>query len=448
MRAPWTVTLAFVTTLASTAAADEGLQKGPYLQHLTSSSVDVRVELVAPAPVSVDVAPESAPDARASAPRTSPRATFHSVHLAGLTAATRYRYAVHVGAAVVRGSFVTAPPDDSHDPFTFIVYGDNRSDGAAHARVVRAMARESFDFLVHTGDFVIAGDDDSAWKSFFDVEAPILRDHSVFACVGNHELTNDREAAHFERYFGPTEPTSATAPPPIYGSFRWGRARFFLLNAFTDWVAGPERAWLDAALTRADTEAGLDLRVAVMHQGPYSAGPHGSDTDLLAAHIDELLTSHHVDLVVAGHDHIYERGEAHGLKYIISGGGGAPLYREISPLPSTRRVEATYNFVLATVNDAGVSVVAKRADGSLIEQCSFARGAAWQCDHPKVGATPPVARPAPTPSPARGGCGCRIAGAPPPTGGRLGSFLGAVLAVLTALRRRHASLRLFAGRTS
>ena len=33
-----------------------------------------------------------------------------------------------------------------------------------------------------------------------------------------------------------------------------------------------------------------------------------------------------VSFVFSGHDHLYQRGEVDGLKYVVSGGGGAPLY--------------------------------------------------------------------------------------------------------------------------
>ena len=430
---------AFMTTGAS--AADDA-QKGPYLQHLTSTSVDVEVELAKASRVTVDVAPQ--PDGRAGVKPMvfeSPSATFHAVHVAGLTPGARYKYVVHVAQGpTLHGTFATAPDDTSHAPFTFVVYGDNRTDGPAHERVVHALAAESFDFLVHTGDFVIEGDDDAAWQAFFDIEEPVLRDHCLFACVGNHELFNDREAAHFERYFGPSAPVSPTAPPPpVYGTFRWGRARFFLLNAFTNWADGPERAWLTDVLTRTDQEAGVDLRVAVMHQGPYSAGPHGGNRAILASHVDELLAAHHVDLVLAGHDHIYERGEAKGLKYVVTGGGGAPLYTDLKALPSTRKVEATYNYVLATVTDDKVTILAKRPDGSIVDQCSFARGGSWACDAPKAAPSapaPPIAASVPTPPSSPGSCGCDVAGKPAGWGGL--ALIGA-LAVL--VRRRATRVR-------
>jgi hypothetical protein len=38
------------------------------------------------------------------------------------------------------------------------------------------------------------------------------------------------------------------------------------------------------------------------------------------------------DLVLAGHDHIYERLEEDGITYVVNGLGGAALYEGITPV--------------------------------------------------------------------------------------------------------------------
>jgi MYXO-CTERM domain-containing protein len=154
-------------------------------------------------------------------------------------------------------------------------------------------------------------------------------------------------------------------------------------------------------LEKADTEPGVATRVVVVHRSPWSSGHHGDDLKALAAGVPELLVRHHVDLVFAGHDHMYERGEWKGLKYVISGGGGAPLYPDITPKPSTRRAEATYNFVRVSVEGDEVKIVAQRPDGSTIESCGFRHGASWDCDGdastlPPASTAPPSASQVPS----------------------------------------------------
>jgi hypothetical protein len=156
---------------------------------------------------------------------------------------------------------------------------------------------------------------------------------------------------------------------------------------------------------------------------------------MIAGHVDDLLRSHHVDLVLAGHDHIYERGDAGGLKYVITGGGGAPLYRDNTVLPSTRKLEATYHYVLTTLTDDALSIVARRADGSLLEECSAGHTGSWRCDPPPP--APAVASGAPPTNAApehSSGCACALAVRDDAT--RFGGLSCSIVAFAMLLGRR------------
>jgi predicted phosphodiesterase len=404
MRLLLTAALAAASAALPATANADPVVLGPYLQRLSAKGVEIRVETLAHEVASLEV--ES--DDHTKRAFNDASGAFHSFQVTDLVPQTHYRYRVSVGKrAALAGDFVTAPPDDGREPFSFVVYGDNRTDDDAHASVVRAIRRESFDFLVHTGDFVANGGDLLQWHEFFRIEGDLLRNRCLFSCVGNHELVEDAAAANYVRYLGP-----GGRDAKLYGSFRWGSARFFLLNAFEDWAL-EERSWLEAELTRADAEPGLAWRFVVVHHSPWSSGHHGDDVKMLMAGVPDLLVRHRVDLVLAGHDHIYERGENHGLKYIVSGGAGAPLYPDITPKPSTRKAEATHHFVLVSVDERSVRVIAKRPDGSTIESCGFAARASWDCDRdaspkPAADAAPAAAQIAapdpPRSNPPRWGC--------------------------------------------
>ncbi len=343
--------------------------------------------------------------------------TMHVVRVAGLSAASRYGYLVRLAGAIVdRGVFTTAPRAGEGRPLKFLVYGDDRSNPVAHAAVVRALLAAPSDFLVNTGDLVEDGGLAADWQTFFDVERPLIRDRALFVSIGNHELYGDSAGANFARYFGFYDGRAAAH---VFGTVRLSNVRFFFLNATHDWESGEERRWLDGELARADDEPGLVWRVAVVHQGPWSSGPHGANADLVSAHVPELLETHKVDLVLSGHDHIYERGASGPLKYIVSGGGGAPLYRIAAPIESSRKAESTYHFIeVATGRDA-VRIVARRLDGSVLDWCGFAKGLPWDCDPPGPSgvrgsgpaSAPAVARRSAESGPATPRCGCAVVGA-------------------------------------
>jgi acid phosphatase type 7 len=434
---------AALATAATDARAAGSVTKGPWVQRVTRDSAVVRVEVDPPSPVTLELGPGAGGPADDGGHRVfeSPEArSLHTIPLTNLQPATRYTYAVRAGATSKPAAFVTAPPDDGDVPFRFLVYGDNRTDAAGHAAVVRAMAPAGADFLVHTGDFVENGGSAAHWQTFFEVEAPLLGSRCIFSCVGNHELT-DGAGIQYTRFFGPTDPpASGVRPEHLNGTFRWGNTRFFFINGMVSYKATADRAWLEKELVAAEDEKSLKWRVVVVHHGPWSSGPHGNNARLHDAGIVSLLKAHKIDLILSGHDHIYERGWTDGLAYVVSGGGGAPVYKIKSRLPTTRTAESVHHFVDINVSASTMQLVATRVDGSTIERCALEKGIlGWSCDGaaavPAAGssASSPSASAAPSSlGPSR--CACDVVGTPSPSSAALS--LASMAAVVLALSRR------------
>ena len=437
--------LAFIVLAASLAVrpalAAGRIVKGPWMQHVTPTSAIVRVEVDPPAPVTLEVGLSTAvgsTEAGAGSVIESREArALHTILVKGLEPATRYPFTVRAYGAPKYGAITTAPADASGAAFRFLVYGDNRTDDAGHAAVVRAMVAAASSFIINTGDMVENGGSPSQWQTFFDIEAPLTRERPLFAVVGNHELV-EGAGAEYVRYFGPAElPKAVIAPAPaitgvplhdagiaplsldqLSGSFRWSNARFIMINGMVSYTSGATREWLDKVLGEADVEPGLVWRVVVVHHGLQSSGPHGDNKLLHEANVAQLLRAHKVDLVISGHDHIYERGFADGLPYLVSGGGGAPVYRVKKAEPTSRRYESVRHFIEASVSPAAIQFVATRPDGSTIERCALRKGDGWDCDGAKgekedaggaAGPSPTTAT-APEPPPSSSRCGCRTAG--------------------------------------
>ena len=462
--------LSFLATFAAAGPALAGgpITKGPWMQHVTPTSAIVRVEVDPPAPVTLEVGMSGTPGTTdsglGSVIESREVRALHTIMVKGLEPATRYPFVVRAGGAPRYGALTTAPRDDSGAGFRFLIYGDNRSDDAAHAAVVRAMVSAASDFVVNTGDLVERGGSASEWQTFFDIEAPLTRERPIFACVGNHELT-DGAGIQFVRYFGPAPlPPIAVAPAakvigiPLHdagpekltldqlsGTFRWSNARFFMVNGMVEYGSGPSRAWLEKVLSDSDNEPDLIWRIVVVHHGPWSSGPHGDNARLHEGGIPELLRAHKIDLVISGHDHIYERGIADGLAYLVSGGGGSPVYRVKKAEATSRRYESVRHFVEVTTSGVAIQFVATRTDGSTIERCALRKGAGWDCD----GTTSELAGTgsagsAPTSAPGStlaSKCGCRAAGADGESSPRSAAyllFLG-IVAAASLLSRRTSS---------
>lgn len=411
VRMAWAALVAASMAPSLAFAAPYRFVKGPYVQGLGSSGAVIRWEGSEAGPAKVVV---EGPEGNSEA-KTEERTSFHGVELRGLRPATRYRYRVEAsGVASPEGSFTTAP--EGNAPFSFIVYGDNRTDPAAHERVVKAIRAAPSDFLVHTGDMVQDGGSSTDWQIFFSIETPLLRDRCVFATVGNHELRG-YGAENFLRYFSPPKVSGESG---LYYSVRWSNARFFFLNAMATWDSSRDREWLGRELSRSavEDEPGVH-RIAVLHHGPFSAGPHGPNVSLVESGVEELLRSRGVELVLAGHDHMYERGERDGIKYIISGGGGAPLYQRRSrPSPATRAFESAFHYVLVNVDGDEVKTEARRADGTEIESCRYRRGESWACNEsPASRAFAPGSTLDPPAEGRKQACSCSLPGRGAPAGG-------------------------------
>ena len=435
---PWArcvvaATIAIGLVAAGRLAQAAPISKGPYLQSLDRGGVVVKVELESAAPASLEVFAAGTERRVARANGLESR-DFHALRATGLEPGTTYDYRVTSGDAKSDlGHFTTAPVGEV--PFRFLVYGDSRSDHAAHGAIARALLGAPGDFLINTGDMVLAGKDPEDWRAFFRIEGPLLRDHCVFACVGNHELSRGDPAGEvaFLRYFSGADENGERTR--LYGSFRWSNTRFFLLNAMDTWT-GDERDWLRNELDRAMYEPGLVHRIAVLHHGPFSSGPHGANAALAGAGIIPLMAAGKIDLVLAGHDHVYERGDGEGLKYIISGGAGAPVYEHRLSAPQTMAFESVHHFVEAAIDGPSVKIVARRVDGSVIESCGFRGAGPWECDVTQAPPTPRAgpARTSSSDPPSGRSCGCSVPGEQASGAGLFAAAIG--LIGLIARRRR------------
>lgn len=417
------------------------ITKGPWIQRVSLDAAIVRVEVTPPTPVTLELTGPTSAGSASDAGTSSLRVitdqepvTLHTINVNDLLPSTRYTYVVKAGALSKMGAFVTAPPTDSDAAFRFLVYGDNRTDDAAHAAVVRSMVPIASDFLIHTGDFVETGNSARDWQTFFDIEAPLLSSRCLYSAVGNHELT-DGAGIEYARFFGPTDVAlqpgakgkglAVTKPEHLNGTFRWGNTRFFLLNGLVSFkAAATDRVWLEKALSESDAEPGIRWRIVVIHHGPWSSGPHGMSARLQEAGVVQVFKQHKVDLVLSGHDHIYERGWGDGLPFIVSGGGGAPVYKIKKRSPESRKAESVRHFVQIDVSATGLQTSATRMDGSTIERCGLSKGAAfWDCDGSAGGTSgsrSPESTSTTTSSSSSGGsgtgptpsrCSCEVAGA-------------------------------------
>ncbi len=151
---------------------------------------------------------------------------------------------------------------------------------------------------------------------------------------GNHDVQADASATAYYDYFG----TNAGYGRRGYYAYEAGTWRVYALNsecAGTSSCAA-QYAWLAADLAAAPHQCSL----AIWHRPRFSEGPHGSANDLDS--LFKLLYTNGVELLVSGHDHMYERlapvdgsgqvDTSRGVRQIVVGTGGAALYTPATTL--------------------------------------------------------------------------------------------------------------------
>ncbi len=288
----------------------------PYLQQVTSTSALVGWVSLSPDGEHVEITrPDGSPVMQAIAESEDVVVrnlgeTQEWARADGLTPNTIYCYQMSNGAPLSeRTGFRTAPAIDDPQPVRFLAFGDSGGGGTDQRALLGQMFEFPYQMIIHTGD--LAYDDGSIGQfedNVFGVYEELFRNLPFFPAAGNHEY-NTEAAVPFRSVF--ELPGRET-----WYSYDWGRVHFAALDTEASYPM--LAAWLDEDLTATT----LPWKIVYMHRPPYSSGEHGSDSSLRAA-IAPILEKHHVQLVLAGHDHDYERMIPQtSVAYVVSGGGG------------------------------------------------------------------------------------------------------------------------------
>jgi 3',5'-cyclic AMP phosphodiesterase CpdA len=374
-------TAAVVLTAAAPALAGV-FRKAPYVQNVTRTTAVVVFELWAPAPAVVHLREAHG---SASAPAAewvvrAPAAPLQEVRVTGLQPSRRYGWTVEVGGARETGEIATAPLP--HEAFSFIAWGDTRSGDDAHRALCERLALETPDLILHTGDFVSGGGDNVGWQTFFDIEHELMRRIPVYPAIGNHDREGLlRRTEHFRRYFALPDDSPN---PERYYAFTWGNSRFITLDSTEPSFALAEQTlWLEEQLKAAVGDPEIRHVFVQMHHPLYSTSTHGAHEGARVAWAP-LFERYRVDLVFAGHDHVYEHLARGGVRYITTGGGGAPLYFRRRQPPAEDAAasvlfENSHHYVRVHVAGDAVEVAAVRVDGEVIDSFAFGTRPAGVC---------------------------------------------------------------------
>lgn len=250
---------------------------------------------------------------------TTQKARKYTAEITGLETGKTYYYRVGISET---GNFSTpvafTVKNEETSGFTFINVNDSQgmiaSDYDTYLNTL-AEAKSQFAgaaFVLHAGDFVDDGSNEDYWTWALE---GVSESVSYVPSTGNHEAKSKVEGitdpnaiiSHFQvqNQDIPKQDTSTG----IYYSYEYKNATFIVLNTndVTDdgYLSDAQYDWAYEKAKNAQT----DWKIILMHKSPYSNGPHAKDADVVAIRkqLNNLTAACDVDLVMSGHDHVYNR---------------------------------------------------------------------------------------------------------------------------------------------
>ena len=342
---------------------DLGILRGPVITDLGPTTATISVETDGNVAATLEWG--SAFEHRVQ----SPPGRLHRFQLAGLPAHAKVTYRITADAAQTAPfAFHTAP--GAGELVRIGIYGDVRGGHDTHRRIVDAMLGEGLDLVAVTGDMVLRGSDAGDWQRFFAVTGELLAQVRYMPAMGNHDLGWGSDPAVFALPAGPPGRPDHT----YWYSLDFADVHLVFLDSNAYDMPAQEK-WLDSDLAAARARH-VRAIVALVHDGPYARGAHRGN-QLARDRYVPILARHRVDLLVAGHDHLYQRGEAGGIRYVVTGGGGAGLYK-IScgvagkprcPEDGMQKVISEHHYIVLAIDKDSLEMCPRRADGTLLEKC-------------------------------------------------------------------------------
>lgn len=227
----------------------------------------------------------------------------------------------------------------SSDDFTFIVLGDSRDNDEVFRQTLKKVTAYNPLFILHNGDTVFTGTE-GLFTRFLGMIQATTPDIPVFVVIGNHDLTRKVKEPHsrdlFQRMIG-----------PVHFTLDFPKLDMRIVavdNAIYKLTPG-ELQYLDQQL-----EKGRKVNFAAMHIPPKTERWPKHSFSSGADRLMEILSRRNIAAAFFSHIHFYDEDTIQGVKYMITGGAGAPL----SLYPTTSG-KALHHFIVVRVKNGAVT---------------------------------------------------------------------------------------------
>ena len=304
---------------------------------------------------------------------------LHALSITGLQPNTKYYYQAICGSFQSSVEyFYTAKPNDVRQ-MDFVVYGDCGFNSSQQDSIAAHMAATAQDFGLVVGDVdQLTGNNYDV--NYFSHYTRMTKHVCHFTAIGNHDtLTN--QTNYVNQFY---LPHNNPANSELYYSFTWGHAKFIALDGNIDCSSGSAQyIWLENELKCSNSE----WTFIYFHQPPWTNAwdisyvipfqywyQYDGNIDMRTSLVP-LFEKYHVDAVLNGHAHDYQRGVYNGVHYFIAGGGGTstPDTHRNNNAPNIQYEQDVNNFMHFSINGDSVHFYALGLNGAAIDSGSFTK---------------------------------------------------------------------------
>lgn len=306
---------------------------------------------------------------------------IYRAYLNALKPGQRYYYRVGSrNGSYSRAYSFRTPLDRPHD-FVFTAFADHGTTRHSVQNSRNVLAHNpTFHFIA--GDLSYANGRQPIWDTYLEQLEVLAARIPVMASFGNHE--NERIEGQRIGYIA-AETRFGMPNKGQYYEFTISNARFVAFNS-NERDDDAQYAWLERTLQRARADRAIRWLIVFTHHPLYGSTRRRGNNPAMIQRFQPLFDRYRVDLVIHGHDHVYERmypmrenkavvnsgtryPKGAGVVYVTCGGGGVSLYDLMpEPTPWTAKREKTYCYLKVRVPVQGaLRVEAYRGDNSLIE---------------------------------------------------------------------------------
>lgn len=234
-------------------------------------------------------------------------------------------------------------------PFRFLAFGDSGNGSNTQTALAERMSATGPDLVIHVGDLVYpAGVAEDYARNFFEPNRSLIARVAFMPCLGNHDAATQHGQPLLDTFVLPENGPQGVQPERNYW-FDFGDARFVALDTNRAEELGvitesDMRAKVAPWLRRVLTECDARWKFVFFHHPPYTGSTHKSADQAFVKEIFvPIFDECGVDVVFAGHNHLYERtrpirgdrvvADGAGTVYVVTGAGGVSRYPESQPPP-------------------------------------------------------------------------------------------------------------------